>query len=586
MATLNQEINVTGNASKSIAEIRKELKAANSELIAAQANFGNYSKEALGAAQKVAQLKDTVQEARETADLFDPGKKFAAFTGALSAVASGFTAVQGAIGILGVKSEETEKTLLKVQSALALSQGLSVLSDSAKSFERLNSTIQTNSVFIKANTIVTNLASKSMQAFGFSVDATSTSFKVLKGAIAATGIGLLIVAIGTLVTAFQDYQGAAEKAKKAQDELNASQKKGADAALEAELDAIDRQGRLLVLEAKLRKESEENIFKIEQDTRQLRLSAKLRYQKEIETIDAEAARKNQQAIVKEQTEIKAAELQFNIDAVKRKEDLNKELAKKEEERTAKEKEELEKREQALRDAFIRSNNLQLQAIDNTNKAREEAKKKEEEDFDKIQEEFYVNEDTNYNERVKLSNRRIALQQAELEATRRIEDAKFAAASAGLNLLGALAGENEKLANALFVVDKALAVAKIVVDTQREIAGYWANPAWTILPDGGATIKSAATAAAKIRAAASIGTIAATTIAKFKGGSASANFGSGGAISTSGVPMIPQQQAQLTQLNQASINAIGNQAIRAYVVETDVTSNQQRIAAIKQRARFG
>ena len=584
MATLNQEINVTGNASKSIAEIRKELKAANGELIAAQANFGNYSKEALAAAQKVAQLKDTVQEARETADLFDPGKKFAAFTGALSAVASGFTAVQGAIGILGVKSEETEKTLLKVQSALALSQGLSVLSDSAKSFERLNSTIQTNSVFIKANTIVTNLATKSMQAFGFSVDATSTSFKVLKGAIAATGIGLLIVAIGSLVTAFQDYQGAAEKAKKAQEELNASQKKGADAALEAELDSIERQGRLLVLEAKLRKESEENIFKIEQGTRQLRLLARERYQKEIELSDAEAARKNQQAIVKEQTEIKAAELQFNIDTVKRKEDLNKELAKKEEERTAKEKEELEKREQALRDAFIRSNNLQLKAIDNANKAREEAKKKEEEEFEKIQEEFFKKEEEDLEKRKKITADRIALEESELEAKRRIEDAKFAAASAGLNLLGALAGENEKIANTLFVVDKALAIAKIVVDTQREIAGYAAANSPLGIPGLAVTAKMAL--AAKIRAGAGIATIAATTIAKFKGGATAANFGSGGAISTAGVPMIPQQQTQLTQLNQASINAIGNQAIKAYVVETDVTSNQQRIAAIKQRARFG
>jgi hypothetical protein len=586
MATLNQEINVTGNASKSIAEIRKELKAANSELIAAQSNFGNYSKEALAAAEKVATLKDTVKEAAETAELFDPGKKFQAFTGALSAVASGFTAVQGAIGLLGVKSEEAEKTLLKVQSALALSQGLSVLSDSAKQFEKLNAIIQQNSIFIKANTIVTNLATKSMQAFGFSVDATATSFKVLKTAIAATGIGLLIVAIGSLVSAFQDYQGAAEKAKKAQEELNASQKKGADAALEAELDSIERQGRLLVLEAKLRKESEENIFKIEQGTRQLRLLARFRYQKIIENVDFEAARKNEMAIKKEQSDVAAAEIQFNIETVKRKEDLNKQLKAENEKQTAQEKEELDKRIEQLREAQVRAFRLQLQAIDNKNKANEAAQKKEDEDFEKIEEEFYENEDEDYNNRVKLSNRRIALEQAELEAKRKIEDAKFAAASAGLNLLGALAGENEKLANALFVVDKALAVAKIVVDTQREIAGYWANPAWTILPDGGVSVKSAATTAAKIRAAASIGTIAATTIAKFKGGATAANFGSGGAISTAGVPMIPQQQTQLTQLNQASINAIGNQAIKAYVVETDVTSNQQRIAAIKQRARFG
>ena len=71
-------------------------------------------------------------------------------------------------------------------------------------------------------------------------------------------------------------------------------------------------------------------------------------------------------------------------------------------------------------------------------------------------------------------------------------------------------------------------------------------------------------------------------------SAAAGGGSGGgmpSVSTQ-APMIPQApQAQVTQLNQQSINDIGNQAVRAYVIESDVTSNQQRIAAIRQRARF-
>jgi hypothetical protein len=52
------------------------------------------------------------------------------------------------------------------------------------------------------------------------------------------------------------------------------------------------------------------------------------------------------------------------------------------------------------------------------------------------------------------------------------------------------------------------------------------------------------------------------------------------------PMMPQlPRAQTTNISQQSINDIGNQAVRAYVVESDVTSNQQRMAAIRQRARF-
>jgi hypothetical protein len=52
-------------------------------------------------------------------------------------MASGFAVAQGAMGLFGAESEEVEKTLLKVQSAMALSQGLSTIADSAKDFQRL-----------------------------------------------------------------------------------------------------------------------------------------------------------------------------------------------------------------------------------------------------------------------------------------------------------------------------------------------------------------------------------------------------------------------------------------------------------------
>lgn len=65
-------------------------------------------------------------------------------------------------------------------------------------------------------------------------------------------------------------------------------------------------------------------------------------------------------------------------------------------------------------------------------------------------------------------------------------------------------------------------------------------------------------------------------------------GSGGgvALTPSTPPITPrQEQVITTSLSQSSINALGNTAIRAYVVETDITTNQKRIEAIKQRARF-
>jgi len=121
----NEKVGITieadaSKAVKSVGSIRKEIKEATIALQEAQKEFGDYSKEAIAAAKRVAELKDTVAEAAETAALFDPGAKLAAFGGALNAVAGGFAAVQGALGLVGVESEDLQKQLLKVQSALAL----------------------------------------------------------------------------------------------------------------------------------------------------------------------------------------------------------------------------------------------------------------------------------------------------------------------------------------------------------------------------------------------------------------------------------------------------------------------------------
>lgn len=130
-----------GDSLKSMKDFKKDIKDAQTELLNMQERFGATSKEAIEAAKKVAGLKDQLKEANEVAELFDPGNKFKAIGNAVNALTGGFTALTGAMGLLGVESEEVQKQLLKVQSALALSQGLSQISDSAKDFTRLKDII-------------------------------------------------------------------------------------------------------------------------------------------------------------------------------------------------------------------------------------------------------------------------------------------------------------------------------------------------------------------------------------------------------------------------------------------------------------
>jgi hypothetical protein len=322
-----------GQAQSTVGSIRKELKEANSELIRAQNEFGQFSTEAVAAAKRVAELKDQIGDAAEITALFDPGKKFAAFSTALQGVAGGFAAVQGALGLLGVESEEVEKQLLKVQSALALSEGLSTLSDIAPKLQGLVATLGQISVVQKANAVANRLAAATMTTFGVSVNTTSVAFRVLRGAIIATGIGVLVVALGTAVEALSNFSSAAEDAAEAQKTLNEEIVKGADVALKAEQETIDRTTKLLVSEAKARGESADKIAKIESDALQLRKKSLERYYAEVKDADGKAALEAETNLKNINNEIQIAEnnaaaarLEKQKEAANKRKEANKQAA--------------------------------------------------------------------------------------------------------------------------------------------------------------------------------------------------------------------------------------------------------------------
>jgi hypothetical protein len=171
----------------------------------------------------------------------------------------------------------------------------------------------------------------------------------------------------------------------------------------------------------------------------------------------------------------------------------------------------------------------------------------------------------------------------LAAEQALMDAKFNLASASVNLLGTLFAKNKKAADIAFALDKALAIAQVVVNTQREISAYNANPVWSLSPDGGASIKIPAIIGAKIRAAASIAAIAGTAIGRFAGGggggsnNAGSNGGNGGEGTTAPSPA-----------NFAFLQNQPNQQppLQAYVVGSQVSSNLEAQQLIQNQSRLG
>ena len=211
-------------------------------------------------------------------------------------------------------------------------------------------------------------------------------------------------------------------------------------------------------------------------------------------------------------------------------------------------------------------------------------------------------ETEYNNKTaELAQQRISLQAEEAAFFQEMQDKKSAAAMAGLNLLQAIAGENEKIANVIFAIQKGLEIAKIISTASSSIGQIIAQTQAIppIVPPGvpnpayiaAAALGAKRAAVVKIGAATQIAEIAAASISKFKsGGGGSSPKSSGtpaGGISTA-APMQPQVTAPtqtITQLDNATINRLGSATFRSYVVETDVTNNQEKIKRINRAARL-
>jgi hypothetical protein len=196
--------------------LKKQLKEATLELQAARQKFGDLSDEAVNAAKKVAGIRDSIQDANEQAALFDPGKRFQALTSAASVAAGAVGAVQGAMALFGNESEDVQKALLKVQSAMALSQGLSQLADLGKvtnelkaSFKGLIGTTSQKVAATGADTAATiaNTTATQSQAVATNLSSVATkaaaiSMKVLRGALISLGIPALVLGLVALVQNF------------------------------------------------------------------------------------------------------------------------------------------------------------------------------------------------------------------------------------------------------------------------------------------------------------------------------------------------------------------------------------------------
>lgn len=278
--SLDLEIN-KGGSDKTVKSIKTELREAKEEAIALARKFGELSPEATKAAAKLASLKDEMGDLNDKVNGLNPDK-FARLSTLTNGVVRGFQAASGAAVLFGNTSEDIEKTIAKLQATMAFADGIQGVMDARKSFVDLGNQIKGGVVnaFTSlsaakiADAQATGTLTAAQKAYAFAVGTSTGAMKVFRATLAATGIGLLVIAVGVLISKILDYNDSidaeAEADKKAKDEkekLNEQLEKQYDkteklnAAREGGIDQLNRE--LKSLEAN--GASAEAIFKKKQE---------------------------------------------------------------------------------------------------------------------------------------------------------------------------------------------------------------------------------------------------------------------------------------------------------------------------------
>lgn len=144
-------------------------------------------------------------------------------SGSLNAAAGGFSLVQGSMALFGAESTQVEEAILKVQAAMAISQGVQTIQEGAKSVTALGNSVKSYAIVQRAIT---------------------AGQWLWNAAMTANPIGLLIAGIAALIAGgvaltnyFKSNAAAAEK--------NAASIKANKTALESQSKAADKAGKSL-----------------------------------------------------------------------------------------------------------------------------------------------------------------------------------------------------------------------------------------------------------------------------------------------------------------------------------------------------
>lgn len=572
----------TGEGGKSLKSLKQDFKEAQKELDGLEQGTIQYVK----ALEKLGGIRDDIGDLNAEINAFNPEGKVKAFGSVISGLANGFQAAQGAAALFGGESKEVEKALLKVQGAMAFSQGIEGIMGLGDSFKKLGKVIQASFATNPLGVILLTVTAlgTALTALYYSLDKSSQATRDLnKEAEKQKEISDTLSRVTKRQVDLLTAQGASEEAI-----VEVKKKLAAQQILEMELNIKLHQSKLRDIQDN--DNVIEGIYGV-----QKALYEKLGLTKQAEAFDkmiqgskAERAKDDLDAIAKEKQDL--LDLKNSILV------MDAEVTVKKKEEAVKQKEIADKKladDWAAAEAYTdkySAEQAKIVEIDLKNRLQKEQDNQDGLDaWEKLQQEIA---DAEYSAAKQSAKDRIELEKQKQDDILKIIQYGLSSAQAladiafvfRLNSVKKGSKEEEKIAKHQFEVNKALQIANTIVNTIVGVRN-------ALIPK---PAESPIEMGLRIANAISIGIGGVAAIAKIsatKFGATGGNVGGvdgGGAGGGATAPAIAPPSNGSTMLNpDGTVKTPTTQQpmIKAVVVETDITKTQKNINTIETSARL-
>jgi hypothetical protein len=128
---------------QSVKELRQYLK----ELNAAMLQMGDTSSQEFAQlARAAANARDQIDGINENIRAFDPDNRFAGLAQGAQGIANGIQLATSAMALFGAESEDVQKIMMRVQAAMAFSQAISQIGQMKGAFEAFNTAVRANPI--------------------------------------------------------------------------------------------------------------------------------------------------------------------------------------------------------------------------------------------------------------------------------------------------------------------------------------------------------------------------------------------------------------------------------------------------------